>query len=111
VTVGDIVPVSSARSEDTWPRRARNMLREMIRELSQRMMDADVEVRCNAGYGEGHAGAGELPQRLSALEVGPRAEAIELAIPKLRRGRTIRRGAARQQCRTHSHAPYVRSTP
>ena len=24
----------------------------MIREFAQRMMDADVEVRCNAGYGE-----------------------------------------------------------
>ena len=28
------------------------MLREMFREFAQRMMDADVEVRCNAGYGE-----------------------------------------------------------
>jgi transposase-like protein len=24
----------------------------MIRKFAQRMMDADVEVRCNAGYGE-----------------------------------------------------------
>jgi hypothetical protein len=28
------------------------MLREMIRGFAQRMMDAEVEVRCNAGYGE-----------------------------------------------------------
>ena len=28
------------------------LLREMIRRFAQRMMDADVEGRCGAGYGE-----------------------------------------------------------
>ena len=36
------------------------MLREMIREFAQRMMDAEVEVRCNAGYGE------VTPQRVNS---------------------------------------------
>jgi putative transposase len=28
------------------------MLREMVRGFAQRMMDAEVEVACGAGYGE-----------------------------------------------------------
>ena len=62
------------------------MLREMIREFAQRMMDADVEVRCNAGYGE------VTPERVNSRngyrrrEWDTRAGTIELAIPKLRQG-------------------------
>lgn len=29
-----------------------DVLRAMVREFAQRMIDADVEVRCSAGYGE-----------------------------------------------------------
>jgi mutator family transposase len=67
------------------------MLREMIREFAQPMMDADVEVRCNAGYGD------VSPDRVSSRngyrrrEWDTRAGTIELAIPKLRPGRTSRR--------------------
>jgi transposase-like protein len=28
------------------------VLREMIKRFAQRMMDADMEIRCNAGYGK-----------------------------------------------------------
>ena len=50
------------------------------------MMDADVEVRCNAGYGE------VTPERVNSRngyrlrEWDTRAGTIELAIPKLRQG-------------------------
>ena len=42
----------------------------MIREFAQRMMDADVEVRVQCGVRGGHAGPGELPQRVPAAGVG-----------------------------------------
>ena len=52
MAAGDIVPVSGESFEQTLASASPDMLREMIREFAQRMMDADVEVRCNAGYGE-----------------------------------------------------------
>src|SRR6202167_1586665 len=58
----------------------------MIRGFAQRMMDADVEVRCNAGYGE------VTPDRVNSRngyrrrERDTRAGTIEVAIPKLRQG-------------------------
>src|SRR6201985_2670551 len=58
----------------------------MIREFAQRMMEADVEVGCNAGYGE------MTPDRVNSRngyrrrEWDTRAGTIELAIPKLRQG-------------------------
>ena len=48
----DIVPVPGARFEDTLASANPDVLREMITGFAQRMMDADVEARCNAGYGE-----------------------------------------------------------
>jgi putative transposase len=58
----------------------------MIKGFAQRMMDADVEARCNAGYGE------VTPERVNSRngyrrrEWDTRAGTIELAIPKLREG-------------------------
>jgi hypothetical protein len=52
VAVGDIVPVPGARFEETLEAASPDLLREMIKGFAQRMMDADVEVSCNAGYGE-----------------------------------------------------------
>ena len=52
MAVGDIVPVPGAQFEQTLASASPDVLREMIREFAQRMMDADVEVACNAGYGE-----------------------------------------------------------
>ena len=51
MAVGDIVPVPGARFEETLASAGPDVLREMIREFAQRMMDADVEVRCNQGTG------------------------------------------------------------
>ena len=86
VAVGDIVPVPGAQFEETLASASPDVLREMIREFAQRMMDADVEVRCNAGYGE------VTPDRVNSRngyrrrEWDTRAGTVELAIPKLRSG-------------------------
>ncbi len=82
----DIVPVPGARFEDTLESASPDVLREMIKGFAQRMMDADVEVRCNAAYGE------VTPERVNSRngyrrrEWDTRAGTIELAIPKLREG-------------------------
>ena len=58
----------------------------MIRGFAQRMMDAEVETICGAGYGE------VSPERVNsrngyrAREWDTRAGTVELAIPKLRHG-------------------------
>ena len=52
MAAGDIVPVPGAQFEETLASASPDLLREMIREFAQRMMDAEVEVRCNAGYAE-----------------------------------------------------------
>ena len=52
MAVGDIVPVPGAQFEETLASASPDVLRGMIREFAQRIMDADVEVACNAGYGE-----------------------------------------------------------
>src|SRR5690348_11549054 len=50
VAVGDIVPVGGAQFEETLASAGPDVLRAMVREFARRMMDADVEVRCNARY-------------------------------------------------------------
>jgi len=82
----DIVPVGGARFEETLASASPDVRREMVRGFAQRMMDADAEVRCNAGYGE------VTPDRVNSRngyrlrEWDTRAGTIELAIPKLRQG-------------------------
>src|ERR1700745_1563516 len=86
VAAGDIVPVPGAQFEETLASASPDLLRAMIREFAQRMMDADVEVACNAVYGE------VTPDRVNSRngyrrrEWDTRAGTIELAIPKLRAG-------------------------
>ena len=86
MAAGDIVPVPGAQFEETLASASPDLLREMIREFAQRMMDADVEVRCGAGYGE------VTPDRVNSRngyrrrDWDARAGTIELAISKLRHG-------------------------
>jgi putative transposase len=86
VAARDIVPVPGARFEETLESASPDLLREMIKGFAQRMMDADVEVRCNAGYGE------VTPERVNSRngyrlrDWDTRAGTVELAIPKLRQG-------------------------
>jgi len=58
----------------------------MIWEFDQRMMDADVEVACNAGYREVTADRVNSRNGYRRREWDTRAGTIELAIPKLRQG-------------------------
>ena len=82
----DIVPVVSDRFEQTLESASPDVLREMIRGFAQKLMDAEAEVRCNAGYGE------VTPERVNSRngyrrrEWDTRAGTIGLAIPKLREG-------------------------
>jgi putative transposase len=86
VAVGDIVPVPGAQFEETLASASPDVLREMIREFAQRMMDADVEVRCNAGYGEVTPDRVNCRNGYRRREWDTRAGTVELAIPKLRQG-------------------------
>jgi putative transposase len=86
VAVGDIVPVSGESFEQTLASASPDVLGEMIREFAQRMMDADVEVRCNAGYGEVTPDRVNCRNGYRRREWDTRAGTIELAIPKLRAG-------------------------
>jgi putative transposase len=52
VAAGDIVPVAGTPFEQTLASASPDLLREMIRGFAQRMMDAEVEGICGAGYGE-----------------------------------------------------------
>jgi putative transposase len=49
MAVRDIVPVPGARFEETLASASPDVLREMIKGFAQRVMDAEAEVRCNAG--------------------------------------------------------------
>jgi putative transposase len=86
VAVGDIVPVPGVPFEETLASASPDLLREMIKGFAQRMMDAEVEQACGAGYGE------VTPERVNSRngyrrrEWDTRAGTIELAIPRLRQG-------------------------
>jgi putative transposase len=86
MAVRDIVPVPGASFEETLASASPDLLREMIRGFAQRVMDAEVETLCGAGYGE------VSPERVNsrngyrAREWDTRAGTVELAIPKLRHG-------------------------
>ena len=58
----------------------------MIREFAQLMMDADVEVRCNAVDGEVSPDRVNSRNGYRRREWDTRAGTVELAIPKLRAG-------------------------
>src|SRR5262244_675679 len=81
MAVSDIVPVPGTRFEDTLESASPDLLREMIRGFAQRMMDAEVEGICGAGYGE------VTPERVNSRngyrrrEWDTRAGTVELAPP------------------------------
>jgi transposase-like protein len=80
------VPVSGESFEQTLASASPDMLREMIRGFAQRMMDAEVEVRCGAGYGEVTPDRVNSRNGYRARDWDTRAGTIELAVPKLRQG-------------------------
>jgi putative transposase len=86
VAVGDIVPVPGESFEQTLTAAGPDLLREMIRAFAQKMMDAEVETACGAGYGEVSPARVNSRNGYRAREWDTRAGTVELAIPKLRHG-------------------------
>jgi putative transposase len=86
VAVTDIVPVPGDSFEQTLAAASPDLLREMIRGFAQRMMDAEVETLCGAGYGEVSPSRVNSRNGYRAREWDTRAGTVELAVPKLRHG-------------------------
>jgi transposase-like protein len=86
VAVNDIVPVVAEEFEETLASASPDLLREMIRQMAQRMMDAEVEQVCGAGYGEVSTERVNSRNGYRRRAWDTRAGTIELAVPKLRSG-------------------------
>jgi putative transposase len=86
VAVKDIVPVPGDSFEQALTAASPDLLREMIRAFAQKMMDAEVEVACGAGYGEVSPARVNSRNGYRPREWDTRAGTVELAIPKLRHG-------------------------
>jgi putative transposase len=86
MAVGDIVPVDGEMFEDTLAAASPDLLRTMVRQMAQRMMDGEVEQLCGAGYGEVSPERANSRNGYRRREWDTRAGSIELAIPKLRSG-------------------------
>ncbi|MFD8530259.1 transposase [Streptosporangium canum] len=69
--------------DDTLAAASPDLLRTMIREFAQWMMDAEVEQICGAGYGEVTAERVNIRNGYRAQPWGTRAGSIELAVPRL----------------------------
>jgi putative transposase len=82
----DIVPVPGMRFEETLASASPDLLREMIRGFAQKMMDAEVEGLCGAGYGEVSPDRVNSRNGYRRRDWDTRAGTIEVAIPKLRQG-------------------------
>src|SRR5450631_3130852 len=86
MAVGDIVPVPGTRFEDTLESASPDLLREMIKGFAQRMMDAEVEAVCGAGYGEVSPDRVNSRNGYRRRDQDTRAGTAGLAVPKLRQG-------------------------
>jgi putative transposase len=86
VAVVDIVPVPGDSFEQTMLSASPDVLREMVRAFAQKMMDAEVEVACGAGYGEVSPSRVNSRNGYRTREWDTRAGTVELAVPKLRHG-------------------------
>jgi transposase-like protein len=82
----DIVPVPGESFEQTMMMQAPDLLREMVRAFAQKVMDAEVEVACGAGYGEVSPNRVNSRNGYRPREWDTRAGTVELAVPKLRHG-------------------------
>ncbi len=86
MAVVDIVPVPGESFQQTMMSASPDVLREMIRAFAQKMMDAEVETACGAGYGEVSPDRVNSRNGYRAREWDTRAGTVELAIPRLRHG-------------------------
>jgi hypothetical protein len=74
-----------------WPRKhleagGSNLLREMVRTFAERLMAAEVEVLCNAGYGEVTPERTNSRNGYRSRQLDSRVGSADLSIPKLREG-------------------------
>ncbi|WP_147945603.1 IS256 family transposase, partial [Microbispora sp. CSR-4] len=81
-----MVPAAGDYFDETLAAASPDLLRTMIREFAQRMMDAEVEQLCGAGYGEVSSERVNSRNGYRSREWDTRAGTIELAIPRLRSG-------------------------
>lgn len=86
MAVNDIVPAAGEYFEETLAAASPDLLRTMIREFAQRMMDAEVEQLCGAGYGEVSDQRVNTRNGYRSRPWDTRAGSIELAVPRLRSG-------------------------
>ena len=86
MAVVDIVPVPGESFEQTMMSASPDVLREMVRAFAQKMMDAEVEAACGAGYGEVSPNRVNSRNGYRTREWDTRAGTVELAVPKLRHG-------------------------
>jgi putative transposase len=63
-----------------------DLLREMVRTFAERLMGAEVEVLCNAGYGEVTSERTNSRNGYRSRQLDTRVGSIDLSIPKLREG-------------------------
>ena len=91
MAVRDIVPVPGAQFEETLASASPDLLREMVKGFAQKMMDAEVEDLCGAGYGEVSPDRVNSRNGYRRRDWDTRAGTIEVAVPKLRPGHAITR--------------------
>ena len=63
-----------------------DLLREMVATFAERLMAAEVEVLCNAGYGEVTPERTNRRNGYRTRQLDTRVGSIDVAIPKLREG-------------------------
>ncbi len=63
-----------------------DLLREMVRTFAERLMAVEVEVLCNAGYGEVSSERINSRNGYRSCQLDTRVGSMDLAIPKLREG-------------------------
>ncbi|XRQ16742.1 transposase, partial [Actinomadura welshii] len=78
-----MVPVVGEEFEQTLASASPDLLRTMVREMAQRMMDAEVEQVCGAGYGEVSTERVNSRNGYRRREWDTRAGTVELAVPRL----------------------------
>lgn len=86
MAAGDIGPVTGEWFEQTLESASPDPLRTMVREMAQRMMDAEVEQVCGAGYGKASDARVNSRNGYRRREWDTRAGTVELAVPRLRSG-------------------------
>src|SRR5207244_12096833 len=88
---GDAVAVNNNMDALEWLRKhldaeGSDLLREMVATFAERLMAAEVEVACNAGYGEVSPERTNSRNGYRQRQLDTRVGSIDLSIPKLREG-------------------------